>query len=233
MGLNIAVFVPEGIVLASDTLAFLRQDDEGFEASSRRTFAVWNRFIVSFVGGGFINGKPYGYYMQEIEGKQANVQIDCIKDFVDYLSKFIRHFHNENEEPLIVYIAGSSIEESRLHHELYLIEHDRTIRLNKPKGKDDVYNYHMMGRGLWINKLVLPTTFEDKQSKVNESFEAAKIDFSKYSLDDAEKLAYFMIRTTADMDKFIQTRTNVNRNITIGVVTTQGTTIKRLFKNDC
>lgn len=56
MGLNIAVFVPEGIVLSSDSLAFLRQNDEGFEASSKRTFTVWNRFLVSFVGGGFING---------------------------------------------------------------------------------------------------------------------------------------------------------------------------------
>lgn len=49
----------------------------------------------------------------------------------------------------------------------------------------------MIGRGLWINKLVLPVTFKDQQSDINESFEAAKIDFSKYSLDDAEKFAHF------------------------------------------
>lgn len=226
MGLNIAVFVPEGIVLSSDSLAFLRQDDEGFEASSKRTFAVWNRFLVSFVGGGFIKGKPYGYYMQEIESKRTSIQIDCVKDFVDYLSKFFRHFHNENEEPLTVYIAGSFIEESGVHHEIYLIDRDNTIKLNESNGKDEIYNYHIIGRGLWINKLVLPTAFEDKQSEVNESFEAAKIDFSKYSLDDAEKFAHFLIRTTAEMDKFIQTRATVNLNITTGIVTAQGTTIK-------
>lgn len=225
MGLNIAVFVPEGIVLSSDSLAFLRQNDEGFEALSKRTFAVWNRFLVSFIGGGFINGKPYGYYMQDIESKRISNQISCVKDFVDYLSKFFKHFHNE-EEPLTVYIAGSSIEESGIRHELYLIDCDSIIKLNEPNGKDEVYNYHMIGRGLWINKLVLPTTFEDKLSKVNESFEAAKIDFSKYSLDDAAKFAHFLIRTTAEMDKFIQTRATVNLNIITGIVTAQGTTIK-------
>lgn len=226
MGLNVAVFVPEGIILSSDSLAFLRQDDEGFEASSKRTFAVWNRFLVSFVGGGFINGKPYGYYMQEIESKRTSIQIDRVKDFVDYFSKFFSHFQNENEEPLTAYIAGSSIEDSGLHHEVYLIDRDNAFKLNESNGKDETYNYHIIGRGLWINKLVLPTIFEDKQSEVNESFEAAKIDFSKYSLDDAEKFAHFLIRTTAEMDKFIQTRASVNLDITTGIVTAQGTIIK-------
>lgn len=226
MGLNIAVFVPEGIVLSSDSFAFLRQDDEGFEASSKRTFAIWDRFLVSFVGGGFINGKPYGYYMQGIESKRMSIQIDCVKDFVVYLFKFFKHFYNEDEEPLTIYIAGSSIEDSRLRHELYLIDKDNIIKLNEPNGKEEVYNYHMIGRGFWINKLVLPTTFENKQSKVKESFEAAKIDFSKYSLYDAERFAYFLIRTTAEMDEFIQTRATVNLNITTGIVTAQGTTIK-------
>lgn len=226
MGLNIAIFVPEGIILASDSLAFLRKDDEGFEASSKRTFAIWNKYLVSFVGGGFICGKPYGYYIQDIESKGMSIQINCVKDFADYLFNFFRHFHNEDEEPLTVYIAGSSIEESRLCHELYLIDRDSIIKLNESNGKDEVYNYHMIGRGLWINKLVLPTTFEDKQSEVNESFEAAKIDFSKYSLDDAEKFADFLIRTTAEMDKFIQIRATVNLNVTIGIVTVQGAIIK-------
>ena len=56
--------------------------------------------------------------------------------------------------------------------------------------------------------------------------EAAKIDFSKYSLDDAAKFAHFFIRTTAEMDKIIQTRAIVNLNVTTGTVTAQGTTIK-------
>lgn len=228
MGLNIAVFVPEGIVLSSDSLAFLRQDDEGFEASSQRTFAVWDRFLVSFVGGGFINGKPYGYYIQEIESKRMSVQIGCVKDFVIYISKSFNNFHNEAEEPLTIYIAGSSIEESRLCHELYLIDRDNILKLNAPNGKDEVYNYHLIGKGLWINKLVLPTTFKDKQTEVNETFEAAKIDFSKYSLYDAEKFAHFLIRTTVEMDRFIQTRATVNLNVTTGIVTAQGTIIKDL-----
>lgn len=226
MGLNVAVFVPEGIVLSSDSLAFLRQDDEGFEASSKRTFAVWNKFIVSFVGGGFITGKPYGCYMQEIESKRMSIQIDCVKDFVGYLSNFFKHIRNEDEEPLTIYVAGSSVEDSGVHHELYLTDRDSIIRLNKSNGIDDVYNYHIIGRGLWINKLVLPTTFEDNQSKLKESLEAAKIDFSKYSLDDAAKFAHFLIRTTAEMDKIIQTRAIVNLNVTTGTVTAQGTTIK-------
>lgn len=226
MGLNIAVFVPEGIVLSSDSLAFLRQDDEGFEALSKRTFAVWNRFLVSFVGGGFINGKPYGYYVQEIECKRMSIRIECVKDFVNYLIKYFNLLHNKNEEPLTIYIAGSSIKESGICHELYLIDRDNVVILNKSNGKDEVYNYHMIGKGLWINKLILPTAFKDKQSGVNEVFEAAKIDFSKYSLDDAEMFANFLIRTTVEMDRFTQTRATVDLNVTTGVVTVRGAIIK-------
>lgn len=72
-----------------------------------------------------------------------------------------------------------------------MIDCDNVIKLNESNEKNEVYNYHMIGRGLWINKLVLPTTFEDQQSEVNELFEAAKIDFSKYSLEDAENLLNF------------------------------------------
>ena len=40
------------------------------------------------------------------------------------------------------------------------------------------------------------------------------------------KFAHFLIRTTAEMDKIIQTRAIVNLNVTTGTVTAQGTTIK-------
>ena len=222
MGLNIAVFVPEGIVRASDSLAFLRQEDEGFMASSKRTFTIWGRFLISFVGNGFINGKPYGCFVQEIENKLDNLQKGSVEDFCNQINNYLKQFQEKDEEPIIVYVAGSSVTDLGLHNEIYLIEQDKVAKLNQPNGQEDVYNYHLIGRGLWSNKLILPTTFEDEHSGTKELFEAARIDFSKYSLEDAKNFAHFIIRTTVDMDKFTQTRSSVDLNITTCVVTSKG-----------
>lgn len=223
MGLNIAVFVPEGIVLASDSLAFLRQEDEGFMASSKRTFTIWGRFLISFVGNGFINGKPYGCFVQEIENKLINIQKGSVEEFVNQINNYLKQFHKKDEEPIIVYVAGSSVADLGLHNELFLIEQDKISKLNQSNGQEEVYNYHLIGRGLWSNKLILPTFFEDEHSDSKELFEPARIDFSKYSLEDAKNFAHFLIRTTADMDKFTQTRASVDLNITTCIVTSKGT----------
>ena len=225
MGLNIAVFVPEGIVLASDSLAFLRQEDEGFMASSKRTFTIWGRFLISFVGNGFINGKPYGCFVQEIENKLINLQKGSVEEFVNQINKYLKQFNKKDEEPIIAYVAGSSITDLGLHNELFLIEQGKISKLNQPNGQEEeVYNYHLIGRGLWSNKLILPTFFEDEHSDSKELFEPARIDFSKYSLEDAKNFAHFLIRTTANMDKFTQTRASVDLNITTCIVTSKGTT---------
>lgn len=224
MGLNIAVFVPEGIVLASDSLAFLRQEDEGFMASSKRTFTIWGRFLISFVGNGFINGKPYGCFVQEIENKLINLQKGSVEEFVNQINKYLKQFNKKDEEPIIAYVAGSSITDLGLHNELFLIEQGKISKLNQPNGQEEVYNYHLIGRGLWSNKLILPTFFEDEHSDSKELFEPARIDFSKYSLEDAKNFAHFLIRTTAHMDKFTQTRASVDLNITTCIVTSKGTT---------
>ena len=226
MGLNVAVVVPEGIVLSSDSLAFLRQDDEGFVATSTRTFAIWDKFLVSFVGNGFINGKPYGYYIQDIEYTRHSDQIASAKEVAHFINTYFQKSQNESDDPLTVYVAGSTIDDAGPHHELYLIDRGKITNLNQTNGKNDVYNYHVIGRSLWINKLVLPTQFIDEHTNMQESFNAATIDFSKYSLDDAEKFAQFLISTTVEMDNFIQTRASANLDITSGVVTMYGAKIK-------
>lgn len=223
MGLNIAVFVPEGIVLSSDSLAFLRQEDDGFTASSKRTFSIWGRFLISFVGNGFINGKPYGCFVQEIENRLSCQQKGSVQEFANQINNYFQQFQKVNEEQVTVYVAGSTVTESGLRNELYLIEHDKISKLNQSDGQEEVYNYHLIGRGLWSNKLILPTIFDDEHADTKELFEAARIDFSKYSLEDAKNFAHFLIRATADMDKFTQTRTSVDLNITTCIVTSMGT----------
>ena len=191
-------------------------------ASSKRTFTILGRFIISFVGNGFINGKPYGCIIQEIENRMTNLQQDTVEDFVNHIYFFLKQFQKEDKESIIAYVAGSSITDLGLHNDLFLIEQDTITKLNQSNGQEEVYNYHLIGRGLWINKLILPTTYEDEHSDTKEFFEAAKIDFSKYSLEDAKSFAHFVIRTTADMDKFTQTRASVDQNITTCIVTSKG-----------
>lgn len=222
MGLNVAVFIPEGIVLASDSLAFLRQEDEGFIASSKRTFTIGGRFIISFVGNGYINGKPYGYIVQKVENIMHNLQKKSTEGFVNDINILLKQFQKEDEEPITVYVAGSMVTDKGLRNELFLIEHNKVTKLNHSNGQEEVYNYHLIGRMFWTNKLMLPTTFEEEHSNTKELFEEARIDFSKYSLKDAQNFACFLIRTTANMDMFTQTRASVDLNITTCIVTTQG-----------
>jgi hypothetical protein len=221
MGLNVAVFVPEGIVLASDSLAFLRQEDEGFLASSKRTFTIGGKFVISFVGNGYINGKPYGCVVQIIENIMTSQHKESTESFVNYINNFLKHIQQEGEESITVYVAGSTVTDIGLCNELFLIEHNKVIKLNHSNGQGEVYNYHLIGRSFWTNKLILPTTYEDEHSDTRDFFEEARIDFSKYSLEDAKNFACFLIRTTVDMDNFTQTRASVDLNITTCIVTSQ------------
>ena len=114
MSLNIAVFVPEGITIVSDTLAFLKTNgDDGFPSSAQRTFCIDNRYILSFTGCNYINGMPYGYYVNSFLSTYYSVtiksdthiaQMDYMKteEFSDYYSHRYK-IEAKNAEIKLVY----------------------------------------------------------------------------------------------------------------------------------
>ena len=218
MGLNVAVFVPEGIVIASDSMAFVRSEDEGFISSSERTFACMNRFVVSFVGSGYVNDMPYGYVLNSFLANEVDKDISTF-GFADKLKDFVSQF--KTEEPLCIYVAGIEIIENKIVPFLYLIDKGQIVRLNAPIEQDSsqlFYNYHAIGQSLWINKLFLPTKFDNSHKQTSENFAGANIDFRRFSIEQAKSFALFLIETSANMEKISQLRPTINETITLATI---------------
>lgn len=221
MYLNVAVFVPEGIVLSSDTLAFVRNGDDGYFSESQRTFCLWNRYILSFVGNGYIGGLPYGYYINDFMFKNRQVTFQSVIDFLRCFFEYIKDYPIDKNEA--IYCAGYDDNGIDLIPSLLLLERENIIRLNYDESNSQVlYNYHIVGNNLWINKLFLPTIFKDNVIGQEEEFQAASIDFSKYSIPAAVDFAHFLFSLTEQMDAIIQLRTTVNRKITTALITPLG-----------
>jgi len=223
MPLNISVFVPEGIIVSSDTLAFVKNGDEGYFSTAVRTFCLWDRYILSFAGEGYIDGMPYGYYISLFLKKNDSDRCQTVNDFaklfIDFMGKY------SSLDKVIIYCAGYDISDTDFVPCLMLIDKGDIIRLNYDSDNSQVlYNYHVVGNSLWINKLFLSTTFVDNVICQKETFNAANIDFSKYSVKTAVDFSKFLFDLTGKMDLITQTRPSVNNEITVAVVTPLGKT---------
>lgn len=111
MGLNVAVFVPEGIVLAADSMAFIRTEDEGYVSSSERIFSCIDRFVISFVGNGYVGDMPYGYIVNNLLSTGIDRNISTA-EFAKKTNSFISQL--KVEESLSVYVAGIDIIDNNL-----------------------------------------------------------------------------------------------------------------------
>lgn len=218
MGLNVAVFVPEGIVLAADSMAFIRSEDEGYVSSSERIFSCIDRFVISFVGNGYVGDMPYGYIVNNLLSTGIDRNISTA-EFAKKTNSFISHL--KVEESLSVYVAGIDIIDNKVIPYLYLLDKGNVIRLNATSEECDAhlfYNYHAVGQSLWINKLFLPTTFEDTHRQVTEEFAGANIDFRRFSLDQARSFAAFLVDTSAKMEVYTQMRPTINQCLSIAIL---------------
>ena len=84
MGLAVAVFVPEGIVLASDGLAEIRnsEKDKGFLHKRQETiFSYKDRFLICVHGGGYIKNRPYSYFIRQVFATLLSVDFNSTEDF--------------------------------------------------------------------------------------------------------------------------------------------------------
>lgn len=211
MSLNIAVFVPEGITIASDTLSFIKNNgDDGYYSVVQRTFCIESRYILSFTGSGYINGLPYGYYINIFLSASRTNSIHCTHEFADLFRQFISRYLTAKEHET-VYLAGYDEVCDNREPCLLLLDRGQITRLNYDEQQTQIlYNYHAVGNSLWINKLILPTLFKDTVRRQEETFQAASIDFSKYSLATAIDFAHFLLDLTRKMDKMAQISPSVN-----------------------
>lgn len=219
MAINIAVFVPAGIVIGSDNLAFQRNEDDGamFEGSVS-TFAIHNKFLLSFVGDGFINEKPYDYYVENISIRSSSISFPNVHSFDQWLSLFWR------EEKCIMptyYLAGFDIENDVATPIVLLCENGNSILVNN-NGEQQVYYYHSCGKNEWIEKILLDTYFEDHQTREKIELQPALINFPKFNIKMAVSFISLMLKFSAQFYSFCSIR-NIGCSHTIFVVTPTGT----------
>lgn len=221
MGLAVAIFVPEGVVIVSDGLAEIRnaKSDNGFlQKKQKSIFSFAERFLICVQGTGYIDGLPYAYHINKVFKALANESFDSTKDFCSSFNEKISSVIPPKEQ-VVFYIAGiDTVGDCDQHPAVYLLDRNNLQVINQSNNNEVVYNYHSFGRNLWINKLLLPTVFEQGKNEKIE-FAPLDIDFSKYSLNDAIEFGKTIIEISYKMDNFAQLKQMVGENISVGYVT--------------
>lgn len=192
--------------------------DDGYFSVVQRTFCIENRYILSFASDGYIKGLPCGYYINNFLSVYHSTTIRSTYQFVSLFQQFINQYLDG--EHIVAYFAGYDDNGVNRVPYLFLLDRGRITRLNYDEQNVQIlYNYHAVGNSLWINKLILPTLFMDNAQGQEESFQAAAIDFSKYSLSIAVKFAHFLLDLTGKMDTLAQITPTVNKYYTTARLT--------------
>lgn len=152
----------------------------------------------------------------------------------DFCLEFNNRFSqlcSENNR-ILFYVAGvDRLEDNSTSLVVYLVDDMKCQVINKSNNGDIVYNYHAIGRSMWINKLMLPTYFEaSKEEKIK--FEDLDVDFSKYSLEEAIEFGKSMLNISYKMDNFVQLKQMVGEYISVGYITIDSEiTIKNIYES--
>lgn len=232
MGLSIAVFVPEGIVVATDGLEEIHNadEDQGFlHKKLKRLFVYNDRYIICTHGYGFINGLPCAYYIEKVFASFGNIDFHSVSEFAEILGDKLSFFINKNAI-LSFYVFGMDERESdETVPCIVLYDNGQLFHINRGKENQIVYNYHSMGRSFWLNKLLLPTSYTiDEAKKID--FDSVDVDFSKYSIDDAVDFINTLFRLSREMDNITQLKQMIGEYLTIGILTLDG---QITLKNNC
>lgn len=228
MAINIAIFVPEGMVIASDCLSFMRNvRDDGFSHThTKRTFGLFNKYAISFCDNGYAQGLPYGYYVAKFQQDNWNLANQRPAEVASAFVKYLTDFHNLKDFDKF-YIAGYDKLNNQSIPYVAFYESNELHVVNIDKDNNSVYNFHAIGETYWLYKILLNTKIIEDKSEVE--FGNIDIDFTKYSIADAEEFAKSLILISAKLDYLAQFSNRIGENVTLATITLmQGVEIKDL-----
>lgn len=223
MGLAIAVFTPEGIIVASDGLAEVRNasnDQAYFHEKQKKVFVYENRFVLSVICDGYYKGLPFAYHIYRMFEDLRKQEFKTTYEFSITLNdKICRYF--DILEGMAIYVAGVDIDNIGMRLPcVYLIENNAVTQINKGNKGNIVYNYHAIGHGYWLNRLLAKSPLEAEDTDDNN--EGIDIDFSKFSLDEAVDFALTVIDVSRKMDMMAHLRRTIGNTITIASIPIYG-----------
>lgn len=215
MGLTVSLFIPDAIIIASDSLAEIRQNDDGFyQGSIEKVFRINDRYVLALEGSGFFQGLPYSYYANRIIHEKEVLETDNTVELSQLLS--LRLSSEMPNTSLVGYVAGYDYVEGQYKPVLTLLDKGRVSIINQDPEGDPVYNFHTIGRNHWVNKIILPASLKLGEEEL--SIPSFDIDFSKYSVNAAKEFAVEMISFSEKMDRFSQLKPMIGGEVQIAVV---------------
>ena len=213
MGLSVCAFVPDGIVIASDSLAEIRHQDDGFyQEGFQRLYSVNNRFLVAFEGPCFHQGLPLSFYLTPLFKRTWSEEtvVDFSRSLILELEKIL------SEEIYVLYVAGYEVRGNGIAPAVALIHNKEVSLINQDSVGNPVYNYHAIGRTYWVNKLLMNTQAVLDEEHI--SFQKYEIDFSKFSLVTAKDFVLSLASLSEKMDHFSQLKPIIGGQFLVGIV---------------
>ncbi len=199
MGLTVANFVPDGIVIASDSIVEVRNQDDGFiQSELEKLFLLDSKYVLAIEGCGFFDGLPISYYIHRFLHK--SLRCACVAD----AAELICHTFSDifPREPIMAYVAGYDYQEDIAKPVVLFIHDNQHDFINTAQDGTVVYNFHSIGRTHWVNKLLMHTKGVVGDEVVD--FQGHDIDFSKYSLSYAKEFTEKLISISEFMDNASQ-----------------------------
>jgi hypothetical protein len=211
MALSIVLFVPGGIVMASDGLVEVRNlasDHEFLHKKQKTIYKSPLGYMVCAPCPTFIAGIPIAYHFEKAIAHIKECQ--STQNFAEQLSEELKK-NNIPLENILFYVSGYTDDSQQ---EVFMADRERIFKVNEGANKEIVYNYHSVGRTVWMEKILFQTSCQFNDENID--FMPADIDFSKYSLAEAVDFACFFIYTSRMIDQFAQLNQSIGEFITIG-----------------
>lgn len=213
MGLTLATFVPDGIVIASDSLAEIRHHDDGFfQSEIEKLFVVDDKYVLAIEGNGFYEGIPISSYLFRLLHKPLGCSsvLNAAEKVSQVLAKLMPN------ESLMAYVAGYDYKEEQTHPVVVLIHNNHIECINTAPDGTSVFNFHSIGRTHWVNKLLMRTQGVTGEEKVE--FQCFDIDFSKYSIAYAKEFSDNLITISERMDQYSQLKPMIGGKHQVAVI---------------
>ncbi len=201
MGLTVSIFIPDAIVISTDSLSDIKHQDDGFyQRGIDKIFPIGNRFVLVWEGNAFIDGLPFSYFVRPIFNSISIESHKTVEDIAGQVLERLRELMPN--EDLMGYVAGYDNVENRKIPIVALIHNQQISVINKSQSGEPVFNYHCIGRTHWVNKLLLPSKLILGDDIIEaQSFD---IDFSKYSTLMAVEFSQYLLTMSQKQDEFSQ-----------------------------
>jgi len=230
MSFVIAVYVPEGIVMASDsrqsvTIEGRNPDGKPFKVETVNSDAIIKTFLlekhqvgISNFGQDLLGGIPIAGHIKRFIEEELTPRDDVTsvpKKLVDYFRKSFP------EADAGFHVAGYRKEGKVSIPHIYSCHVARNVverRNTKPDGSI-TYGATWSGQGDILSSILIPVTVKDDKGNDKVIRSPAPIIWDAMSLQDAVDFSIYAIRTTIDTMRFLARPKNVGGPIDVLVLT--------------